>query len=67
MANKHEKTITLNGKTFEVPELELYCEKCETTNFFYSDNKPPYKCDNCGESLDAVKDNLRQETPHAHS
>jgi ribosomal protein S27E len=62
MANKHEKTITLNEEKFDVPELELYCEKCRTTNFFYSDNKPPYKCDNCGELLDAVKDNLRKAT-----
>jgi hypothetical protein len=62
MANKHEKTITLNGKKFEVPELELYCKKCGTTNFFYSDNKPPYICDNCGEPLDADKDKLRQKS-----
>jgi hypothetical protein len=38
MGNKHEKIIIRNGKKFEVPDFELYCEKCETTNFFYSDN-----------------------------
>ena len=38
--------------TFEIPELELFCEKCETTNFIYDDMKPPYKCDNCGAELE---------------
>ena len=53
-----EKVVTLNEKKLEVPELELYCEKCRTTNFFYHDNKPPYHCDNCKNVLDADKDKL---------
>jgi|GEM_PF-1692023 len=36
---------------FDKPSHELYCEECETTNFFYSDNKPPYYCDCCGTEL----------------
>ena len=36
---------------FETPEQELYCEKCETTNYIYNDMKAPYKCDCCGEEL----------------
>ena len=36
---------------FDTPTLELYCEDCGTTNFFYSDNKPPYLCDSCGAEL----------------
>jgi ribosomal protein S27E len=52
------KTVTVNGKIFAVPDYELYCEKCGTTNYFYSDNTPPYKCDNCGTALDAEKDRL---------
>ena len=32
---------------FETPAFQIYCKKCKTTNFFYSDNKPPYKCDSC--------------------
>jgi len=36
---------------FDTPTLEIYCEKCETTNFFYEDNEPPYICDNCGAEL----------------
>jgi ribosomal protein S27E len=37
---------------FEIPHLELYCEKCDTSNFIYSDMKPPYKCDDCGSFLE---------------
>ena len=37
---------------FETPSLELFCEKCETTNFFYNDNEPPYICDCCGAELE---------------
>ena len=48
---KKSKTVAVGGKTFEVPELQLLCEKCGTTNYFYSDNKPPYHCDNCGKEL----------------
>ena len=48
---KPPKTVTTGGKTFEVPELELFCEICETTNYIYADMEPPYKCDNCGTEL----------------
>ena len=41
---------------FDTPALELYCEKCETTNFFYDDNKPPYHCDRCGSELEEGDD-----------
>jgi len=34
------KIIEVNGKKFEVPDLELYCEKCGTMNFFYDDDAP---------------------------
>jgi HEPN domain-containing protein len=53
-----KKVVTINGKKLEVPELELYCTQCETTNFFYDDNKPPYHCDNCKNPLDAETDRL---------
>jgi hypothetical protein len=52
------RVITINGKKLEVPELELFCEKCGTTNYFYDDDKPPYHCDNCKNTLDAEKDKL---------
>ena len=51
MSEEKPKTITTGGKTFEVPDMELFCEKCETTNYIYSDMEPPYKCDNCGAEL----------------
>ena len=47
------KTKTINGKTFEIPDMELFCEKCGTTNFIYDDMKAPYLCDDCGAELDA--------------
>jgi ribosomal protein S27E len=40
------------SKKFEIPDMELYCEKCETTNYIYSDMKPPYKCNECGSVLE---------------
>jgi ribosomal protein S27E len=48
-----KKTVKKGDKTFEVPDGEICCEKCGTTNFIYSDMKPPYKCDDCGVPLDA--------------
>ena len=36
---------------FEISVKELYCEKCETTNFIYDDMEEPYKCDDCGAEL----------------
>ena len=56
---KKPKTITFNNKTFEVPDAEVLCEECGTTNYFYSDDKPPFRCDNCG----VVLENIRPETP----
>ena len=41
---------------FDTPALELYCEECETTNYFYDDNEPPYLCDVCGAQLEADDD-----------
>jgi ribosomal protein S27E len=48
-----KKTVKRGDKTIEVPDGEICCEKCGTTNFIYSDMKPPYKCDDCGAPLDA--------------
>lgn len=47
------KKVLVRGKemVFEVPEKELYCEKCETTNFIYENMNVPHECDNCGELL----------------
>ena len=53
--NKKPKTQTINGKTFEIPDMELYCEKCKTTNYIYCDMKPPCKCDNCGAELEVIR------------
>ena len=47
----YAEMMELMEKYFELPEQELYCEKCETTNYIYDDMKPPYKCDNCGSLL----------------
>ena len=48
-----ESTVTVNGKQFEVPEGQLYCKKCKSTNFIYDDMNPPYFCADCGSPLDA--------------
>ena len=32
---------------FETPKHEIYCESCETTNFYYDDNQLPFVCDRC--------------------
>ena len=53
MENK-PKTITVDGKTFEVPDAQVLCKSCGTTNYFYDDNKPPFRCDNCGKIFDYV-------------
>lgn len=47
------KKVIIRGKemVFEVPEKELYCEKCETTNYIYENIDMPHECDNCGELL----------------
>ncbi|MCL2243176.1 MAG: hypothetical protein FWC03_01755 [Treponema sp.] len=49
-----EPPIDRGNMEFDTPDLELYCEKCGTTNFFYDDNEPPYLCDSCGAEL--IKD-----------
>ena len=56
-----KETVIVNGKKFEIPEHQLYCEKCSTTNFFYYDNEPPYRCDNCKNPLDVMKDELPEK------
>ena len=48
--------LNRNGHIFEIPIGELYCEDCETMNFFYSDNEPPYLCDNCGKEIKVLKE-----------
>jgi hypothetical protein len=48
------KNMETGGMKFEVPDGELYCEKCGTNNFIYNDMKPPYKCDHCGSPLNAA-------------
>jgi hypothetical protein len=34
MANITKRTLSIKEKAFEVPRLELYCEKCRAINFF---------------------------------
>ena len=53
---KEKTTLEGNNFKFDIPEHQLYCEKCGTTNYFYSDNKPPYHCDNCGNELETEKE-----------
>ena len=60
---KEVKTETINGKVFHVPSDEVYCKKCKTTNYFYDDDLPPYKCDTCGKVL--VK--LRPDPPYKNN
>jgi rRNA maturation endonuclease Nob1 len=48
-----KKTVTINGKKFEVPGGKLYCKKCKSVNFIYDDMKPPYFCADCGKPLKA--------------
>ncbi|GHV95054.1 hypothetical protein AGMMS50293_13740 [Spirochaetia bacterium] len=55
---EYAKKMALNRKRpaskemqFETPDKTLYCKKCGTTNYIYSDMPPPYKCDNCGGPL----------------
>jgi transcription initiation factor IIE alpha subunit len=56
-----KKTAKINGKKFEVPDLELYCSECNTTNYIYFDMEPPYKCDNCGSPLEFDENEARYE------
>jgi hypothetical protein len=47
---KNPKTITRGGKeiiVFDTPAIQLLCEKCGTTNYFYEDDKKSYHCDTC--------------------
>ena len=43
---------------FERPKYELFCEKCDTTNFIYDDMKEPYQCDNCKAPLSVEHDQI---------
>jgi ribosomal protein L37E len=54
MKKNEKKTIKKGGKNIEVPDGQICCEKCGTTNFIYNDMKPPYQCDDCGFPLDAA-------------
>ena len=47
-----EPPFDRSNMKFDTPSLELFCEECKTTNFFYDDNKPPYLCDCCGAELE---------------
>jgi len=49
------------NRVFDTPTLELYCDNCGTTNYFYDDNEPPYLCDNCGTELDEEEDDYEDE------
>ena len=42
------KTITINGKIFEIPNVNVLCEKCGTTSYFYDYDRPPFRCEKCG-------------------
>ena len=37
---------------FENPKLQLYCEKCGTSNYYYTGEWAPYYCNECGKWLD---------------
>ena len=47
-----KKQIMQGEIHFDVPNVELFCEKCETTNYFYKDNLSPFLCDVCGIELE---------------
>jgi len=51
---KEVKTETVNHKIFDIPSEQVYCKKCKTTNYFYEDDEPHYKCDTCGADLTAL-------------
>jgi len=59
---KEVKTETFNGKVFHVPSDEVYCKKCKTTNYFYADDKPPFKCDTCGADLSGLLKRDKNDT-----
>ena len=59
-----KKTIEISGNKFEVPDGQLYCKKCGTTNFIYDDMTPPYLCADCGKPLKAdTKININSNEP----
>lgn len=62
MINIIRNILLIKGKVFKTFELELYCQKCKTMIFFIM----IIKYSNCGKLLDAIKENLRQDTAHAH-
>jgi len=55
------------NKIIELPIGEIYCIDCETTNFFYSDDKPPYKCARCKKEFKLLMDGGKLiESPSAN-
>jgi ribosomal protein S27E len=54
MKKNEKKIVKKGGKNFEVPDGQIYCTQCGTTNFIYNDMKGPYKCDDCGAPLNAA-------------
>ena len=54
-------------KIFKLPIGEFYCADCETTNYFYDDDKPPYKCDRCQREFKLMMDGGKLiESPSAN-
>ena len=56
---KKPKTVTVDGITFEIPMDEFLCEECETTNYIYNDDLPPFHCNECGAKLKYVRSEPR--------
>ena len=52
---KTPETITVQGKTFDVPDFNMYCEEDETTHFFHEDDLPPFSCNDCGVKIPYVR------------
>jgi len=48
---QRSKTRTISGIEFEIPILEIVCEKCNAANYFYDDDPEPFYCDECGMKL----------------
>jgi len=54
---KKPKTVTVGSMVFHVPCESVFCEKCETTNYIYIDDLPPYHCNDCGTELSLKGEN----------
>jgi len=53
-----EPPFDRSNRKLDTPSLTLFCQKCETTNYFYDNNKPPYICDRCKAELNEERDKL---------